>query len=234
MDAADLPSLINRFDKKIDEIKQAIPWARICNNVVQEHDRKLGARDANGNIQSNTDWTDIPDMVSLSGMVLEMETVLDEMQKHLVVEEKKIQNQEQRIVHLLEDVSVHLEYLSSNFPVDFGKSPEKAKTKYGTDSGLVRRKTVTTSVVTGRPTVGRNSRPNVTTAATGPKPNNNPRNMNIQNKKPVNEKPVTAPATTGNRITVIGATATAGKKAPVVKMTKKMIAQLAHNQKTYN
>jgi len=153
MDAKDLQSLLNHFESKIDQINKTIPWARFCNHVVEQHDKLIASPDTNG----NTVFNDMPDMNNLSEMMAEMSCALKEMDLHLQEKRRNLQEQDQRIRNLLEDESAELEYLSSNFPIDFGKSPEKPKPvkKYGIDTGLGNRRhtmaPINRKIGTGRP-----------------------------------------------------------------------------------
>src|SRR5437016_3737344 len=108
MDSTDLESLLGHFEARLNYVNGMIPWARFCNHVVSQHD----AMDSNGNINDRID--NLPDMIVLSEMVVEMDESLDQMEKIILQKEKTLSNQKDRIVALLKDIYTHLEYLSSN------------------------------------------------------------------------------------------------------------------------
>lgn len=235
MEGVDLLALLQHFDKKIDQINQTIPWARFCNQMIKEHDQLHDTPDANGNLRT---VKDVPDMNALSGMVIEMESSLQEIENHLVAEKKKLANQEERITILSEDVAAHLEYLSSNFPIDFGKSPEKPKPKYGINTGLANRRQTTATTAKTQPNRAAgaakpqakgsiavksgqtNSKTVAPTAAT-----NKPKTTTAKPAvDPVARKPTTLPTQP-----------VVGKKAPIpVRMNKAILTAMQHNRNKNN
>lgn len=233
MDSTDLESLLEHFEARLNHVNGMVPWARFCNHVVSQHD----AMDSNGNINNRND-DNLPDMIFLSEMVVEMDESLDQMEKIILQKQKSLSNQKERIVALLEDLSSHLEYLSSNFPIRFGKSPEKPQRKYGIDTGVNRRQTQAPTAASRqafvkappRKTIGPSSTikgtvVNKTTASTTRPNDKGPINrVTNGNGPPAQNK--SQPSTFKSKASGVRST---NKPTIAVRMTKKMITQMNYN-----
>jgi hypothetical protein len=242
MQTNDLLPLLEHFDKKINLINQTIPWARFCNHVIREHEQQMmDTPDANRNVRQKSD-TAVVDVNALTALVVEMESCLLDIENHLTDKKKKLLEQEQRILVLLEDVAIHLEYLSSNFPIDFGKSPEKPKPKYGINTGINKRHTVATSKNPVNTNRGLPSKPNAAGGNAVKGSTTNTRPGTTASKVTAVSRP-TAPTSTASRAPASGVNLgrkepvaatkeVVGKKAPIpVRMNKKILSALEHNKK---
>ena len=178
----------------------------------------------------------LPDLHALSGMILEMEDTIHAIDDQLDDEKKRVAQQKNRIQGLMEDVKSHLEYVSSNFPLNFGKSPAKPKQpKYGIN--VPPRKSVAVASkpaakgagkAPGRPAAeGRSGKPGApaaAAAATG-------KGGQAGKAPPSARKPVVAPVVLSGPA-IVGSRNS--KPAIPVRMTKKFLTTFNHNVNKQN
>lgn len=230
MDSPDLTSLLLHFDHKIRQIDELIPWAKTCNLLVQRQDNLLTDQE-----QEQPD-VQLPDLHLLSELIMDMEESIYEIDDQMALERKRTERQKIRIQNLITDLKQHLDYISSNFPLNFGKSPEKPKiARYGIHAAANARKSVAPAAKSAPTRQAAGVRPGVRPAAgtarsaasgrtnAGPTANTN--------NKPVDTKPEPVPRKSVVAPTVLSGPALVGSKKPAipVRMTKKLLAQFNHN-----
>ena len=234
MDAPDLSSLLLHFGQKISRIEDLIPWARTCNLLVQQQDARLS-----GDEDPVADSTQLPDLRLLSDMILDIQESINEIDDQLDMERERMEKQKIRIQNLVSDLNSHLDYMSSNFPLHFGKSPEKPKnTKYGINA-TARKPAVQAAKAgpTGRAgnAVTRPVTKSAVTGRTGKAPaavrsngvsNNQKAPDRVTKPEPAARKSVAAPAVLGGPA-VVGSKSS--KPAIPVRMTKKFMTMFNHN-----
>lgn len=242
MDSPDLVSLLSHFDQKIARVQHLVPWARACNLLVQEHDARLS-----GDQVPLVDRCQLPDMRLLSELMLDMEDSIYAIDDRLHLEKKRQQKQKVRIRNLITDLNEHLDHISSKFPLNFGKSPEKPKTqKYGIHAP-VRKSTAPIAKSVPNVMVGKTANAGTRTgaksapvpaarktkvAAVGnPAANHNDRADKAKPAEPSAKKVVVPPAVLSGPA-VVGAKSS--KPAIPVRMTKMFMTRFNHNVNNKN
>ena len=126
MDSTDLEGLVKYFNDKVERFDQLVPLARLCKHGINQ---MLG----DAELDQPIDLDHLPDLTELTNLVSETKSSLEMLDQSLTKREREMKQQHEKLLSLISDVTNHLEHLSSNFPVDFGKPPAgpPPKPKYG-------------------------------------------------------------------------------------------------------
>lgn len=181
MDSSDLSGLVNYFDEKVQRFDQLVPFARLCKYRINrrlEDTQMLDQSEPAG-------VDDLPDLGELTDLVIECKNALVALDETLVVKEAAMTEQHKTVLDLISDASSHLDHLSSNFPVDFGKPIEPSKPKYGIH--VSKKPAVGRTGKTTGPTVNRTA---ITQGAPKP-PQPTANEVTLNKKKGINSTTVT-------------------------------------------
>ncbi|KAI1294858.1 Spindle and kinetochore-associated protein 1 [Halotydeus destructor] len=126
MDSQDLEQLLQHFNEKITMIGELIPLVKLCNtrkgNVTSypPFGRKIELSHETEEELADKEMP-LPDLAAMTEMILEMRSMISEMNRLLVVQDKKLDQQRDRCYLRIGGLREHLKYLEKNMPQFFLK-----------------------------------------------------------------------------------------------------------------
>ena len=122
MDSESIEDLIQHFENRINNFHDLVQFARMSKYLEKK------SKYPEEEVSIDIDDSQLPDLQELTRLILESKQALGKIENYLDDKEKSLKREYELIKEEAADTKNHLQHLSSQFPVDFGK---ESKPKYG-------------------------------------------------------------------------------------------------------